>query len=56
MTNARKMLMETLAGHLALLQTNYPRKAASPVAKRVKQCVNYSLRIHSDAAPRRQAA
>jgi hypothetical protein len=36
--------METLAGHIALLQASYPQKARSPVAKRAKQCVMMSLR------------
>jgi hypothetical protein len=55
MTEARKMLMESLAGHLALLQSSHPRKANTLVAKRAKQCVSYSLRICSQT-PRRRAA
>jgi hypothetical protein len=55
MTNARKMLMETLAGHLSLLQTTYPRKANSIVAKRAKQCVTHSLRICNQTQRRRAA-
>ncbi len=33
----RKLLLETLQGHLALLEAKHPRKAASPVAKRTKR-------------------
>jgi len=44
LTGSRRLLMETLAGHIALLQASYPQKAKSPVAKRAKQCVMMSLR------------
>jgi len=44
LTGSRRLLMETLAGHIALLQASYPQKARSPVAKRAKQCVMMSLR------------
>jgi hypothetical protein len=43
-SGSRRMLMETLAGHIALLQVNHPRKAASPVTRRAKQCVMFTLR------------
>ena len=33
----RNLLIETLLGHLALLQERHPKKAASPVARRLKQ-------------------
>jgi hypothetical protein len=39
------MLLETLAGHFALLEANYPRKAASATARRAKRCVNARLRM-----------
>jgi hypothetical protein len=48
------MLLETLAGHLALLQSAHPRKAKSPVAKRVMQCVRIGLK--DTTQPRRLAA
>ena len=35
MTASRKMLLETIVGHLDLLEMNYPRKASSPL--RVKR-------------------
>ena len=44
MTQQRKMLLESLAGHLALLQNAYPRKANTLVAKRARQCVKLALR------------
>jgi len=49
----RRLLMETLAGHIALLQASHPRKAASPVTKRARQCVIMSLK---QAMPRGRAA
>jgi hypothetical protein len=54
MTPARKMLLESLVGHLALLEKANPRKAASPVARRTKQFVRMSLR--DQLPPRRLAA
>lgn len=41
---ARKQLMETLVEHLALLQANYPRKAAMPVAIKARQCARQTLK------------
>ena len=32
-------LLQTVLGHLALLEQKYPKKAASPVAKRLKRCL-----------------
>lgn len=43
------MLLETLSGHIALLQTAYPRKANSATAKRARKYVQMKLR----AAPAR---
>jgi hypothetical protein len=54
MTNARKMLLETLAGHIALLQSSHPEKANTIVAKRAEQYVKSSLKICS--RPKRLAA
>ena len=45
MTNARKLLMETLAGHIALLETQHPRKAATRTVRRAKRVVGQTLRI-----------
>ena len=36
MTPARKLLLESLAGHLALLCEVHPRKAAAPIARRTR--------------------
>ena len=33
----RNLLIESLLGHLALLQARHPKKAASPVARRLKR-------------------
>jgi hypothetical protein len=41
----RNLLIETLLGHLALLQERHPKKAASPVARRLKR--------HLSSRPRR---
>ena len=54
MTDGRRMLLETLAGHFALLKTAHPRKAATATAKRVQRYVITNLR--SNSAPRKRAA
>lgn len=33
----RNLLLESLVGHLALLEQRHPKKAASPVARRLKR-------------------
>ncbi len=53
MTDSRRMLLETLAGHFALLKSAHPRKAASATAKRAQRYVQKNLR---ENAPRRRAA
>jgi hypothetical protein len=53
MSDGRRMLLETLAGHLALLKEAHPRKAASPTARRAERAVILSLR---EQQPRRRAA
>jgi hypothetical protein len=56
-TPERKMLMETLAGHMALLRESHPKKASSVVAKRARQCVMMCLRGEAlDLQQRRRAA
>ncbi|HZL35693.1 MAG TPA: hypothetical protein VFC78_10315 [Tepidisphaeraceae bacterium] len=55
MTTARKMLMETLVGHLALLEAAYPRKASSQVARKARQYARMSLKQYA-AQHRRHAA
>lgn len=47
--NRREMLLESIAGHLALLAQKHPKKAALPVAKRVKRYVA-AARNHRRAA------
>ena len=32
----RNLLLESLVGHLALLEQRHPKKAASPVARKLK--------------------
>ena len=51
-SSSRRLLMETLAGHIALLQASHPAKAKSAVTRKAKQCVMMTLRqgIRSKAA------
>jgi hypothetical protein len=44
MTLGRKQLIESLKGHLALLEKVSPKKAASPVARRTHRYVRSALR------------
>jgi hypothetical protein len=44
MTVAQKLLLESLAGHIALLESAYPRKAKCIATRRAKQCVISKLR------------
>ena len=53
MTDGRRLLLETLTGHLELLKEAYPRKAATATAKKTQRYVAQSLRI---ATPRKRAA
>ena len=46
MTASRKMLLETLVGHMELLESAYPRKASSPLARRARRYVKMNLRRH----------
>jgi hypothetical protein len=43
-TPAQKLLLESLAGHIALLESAYPRKAKCQATIRAKQCVIAKLR------------
>jgi len=45
MSNQQKLLLQTLAGHFAWLETAHPRKAHRPVARKARECVNARLRI-----------
>ena len=44
MTDGRRMLLETLAGHFALLKSAHPRKAATATAKKAQRYIARSLR------------
>ncbi len=44
MTHGRKMLLETLAGHIALLESVNPRKASSPVARKTRRYIKACLK------------
>jgi hypothetical protein len=36
---SRKLLLQSVIGHLSLLEQKYPRKAASPIAKRTRKYI-----------------
>ena len=44
MTDGRRMLLESLTGHLELLRAAYPRKAATATAKKAQRYLAQSLR------------
>lgn len=44
MTTAQRLLLETLAGHFAVLQSNCPQKANTRTARRAMQYVRQRLR------------
>ena len=44
MTDGRRMLLESLTGHLELLKANYPQKAATATAKKAQRYLLQSLR------------
>jgi hypothetical protein len=41
---SRNPLLESLIGHLALLERRHPKKAASPVARKLKQHLSRARR------------
>lgn len=45
MKSARRMLLESLKGHLALLEKFHPEAAALPVARRIKQYLRHALPV-----------
>ena len=53
MSDGRRMLLESLTGHLELLKAAYPQKAATNCAKKTQRYVTQSLRI---STPRKRAA
>jgi hypothetical protein len=36
---SRRLLLQSVIGHLSLLEQKYPRKAASPIAKRTRKYI-----------------
>ncbi|CAA9438437.1 MAG: hypothetical protein AVDCRST_MAG64-3954 [uncultured Phycisphaerae bacterium] len=40
---SRNLLLQSILGHMDLLAERYPKKAASPVARRAKRYVKLSL-------------
>jgi hypothetical protein len=42
----RMLLLQSVLGHLALLEQKYPKKAASPVAKRAKRYIERLRKPH----------
>ena len=44
MTIGERLLLETLAGHFAWLETAHPRKAARKVVKQARRSVEMSLK------------
>jgi hypothetical protein len=47
---SRFLLMQSILGHMALLAEKYPKKAASPVAKKCKRAVRQSLKMPTPGA------
>lgn len=45
-TMNRMLLLESVLGHLALLEQKYPKKAASPVARRAKRYIERLRKQH----------
>ena len=50
---SRLLLMQSILGHMALLEEKYPKKAASPVTKRCKRAVKLSLQMPTAASTQR---
>ena len=46
-TITEKLLLQTLAGHFAWLESAHPRKAHSAAARKARQCVLAKLRTCS---------
>ena len=52
LSDGRRMLLETLAGHIELLKASHPRKAATATCRKVQRYISQSLR----PTPRKRAA
>lgn len=48
MSRNNMMLLESIRGHLELLAAKHPKKAASPVARRVKRYLNKARKNSQD--------
>jgi hypothetical protein len=55
MTNRNEMLLQSVLGHLALLAEKYPKKAASPVARKAKMSIEQALKINGKKDLKRAA-
>lgn len=56
---SRNLLLQSIQGHLALLAEKHPKKAATPVARRMKLSIENEMRQPKaimPAAPLRKAA
>ena len=42
----RLLLLQSVMGHLALLEQKYPKKAASPVARKAKRYIERLRKSH----------
>ncbi len=42
----RMLLLQSVMGHLALLEQKYPKKAASPVARKAKRYIERLRKSH----------
>jgi hypothetical protein len=51
MSIGRKMLLESLAGHIALLESVNPRKASSPLARKTRRYVRACLKSQESCRP-----
>ena len=47
---SRMLLMQSILGHMALLEEKHPKKAASPVVKKAKAAVKQSLKMPTPAS------
>ena len=47
MTTRNEMLLQSVLGHLALLAEKYPKKAATPVARKAKMSIEQALKINA---------
>jgi hypothetical protein len=55
---SRNLLMQSILGHLSLLQEKYPEKAASDVARQVRRAAKMSLKaaLAAETSPMKMPA